>query len=109
MVPKNLSYYDSVAYEPSEVVKASPGTVYRISGYNSHSSPVWIQLFEAAAVPSNDAVPALILYVAATANFDFDLSVLGRYCKTGIVICASSTGPTLTISGDTTWFNIQYT
>jgi hypothetical protein len=108
MQPKNLNYYDSVACEPSEVVKASPGTVYRISGFNAHTSPVWIQLHDAASLPSDTAVPALIIYVAATANFDFDMSDVGRFCQKGIVVCASSTGPTKTISGNTTWFSIQY-
>jgi hypothetical protein len=109
MIAKNVNYYDSVAYEKSEVVKASPGTVHRISGFNAHTSPVWIQLLDAAAVPSNGAVPKLTLYVGATANFDFDLSTIGRFCETGITVCSSSTGPTLTISGDTAWLNIQYT
>jgi hypothetical protein len=109
MIPKNLSYYDSVAYESSEVVKATPGTVYRISGFNAHTSPVWIQLHDAASLPADTAVPKIIIYVVATANFDFDMSDVGRFCQKGIVVCASSTGPTKTISGNTTWFNIQYT
>lgn len=109
MQPKNVNYYDSIAYESSEAVKSSAGTVYRISGFNAHTSPVWIQLHNLSAVPSNNAVPVLIIYVAATAAFDFDLSVIGRHCNKGIVVCSSSTGPKLTISGDTAWFSVQYT
>lgn len=108
MQPKNVSYYDSVAYEASAVVKASAGTVHRISGYSSDANPVWIQLHDAASLPADTAVPAIILYVAATANFDFDLSIIGRFFQKGIVICNSSTGPTKTIDGATAWFNIQY-
>lgn len=109
MIAKNVSYYDSTAYGTSEVVKTTPGIVHRISGFNAHTSPVWIQLHDAVSLPANDAVPAIIIYVAATANFDFDLSDIGRFCQKGIVVCSSSTGPTKTLSGATVWFNIQYT
>lgn len=109
MISKNVAYYDSVAYENSAVVKAAPGVVHRISGYSSDANPVWIQIHDAAAVPADAAVPKLILCVGAGENFDIDLSIIGRYCATGIVICNSSTGPAKTVGGATTWFNIQYT
>ena len=109
MIPKNVRYYDSVAYESGEVVKAAPGVVHRISGFNAHVAAVWVQLHDAAAMPANDAVPAIIIHVAATSAFDFDLSELGRNCQNGISVCSSSKGPTKTLSGDTCWFSIQYT
>jgi len=109
MIAKNVSYYDSVAYETGEVVKAVPGVVHRISGYNSHTSPVFVQLHDATSMPANDAVPVITFVVAASSNFDFDLSVIGRFCEKGIVVCSSTTGPTKTLSGATSWFNIQYT
>lgn len=109
MIPRNVSYYDSTAYETSEVVKATPGTVHRISGFNSHVAAVFIQLHDAASLPANGVVPAIILHAPATSAFDFDLSKIGRYCQKGITVCSSSTGPTLTLSGATAWFSIQYT
>lgn len=109
MIPKNVSYYDSTAYESGEVVKASPGVVHRISGFNAHVAAVFIQIHDAAAMPANGVAPAIIIHVPATSAFDFDLSELGRNCQNGISICSSSAGPTLTISGNTAFFNIQYT
>lgn len=109
MIAKNVLYYDSGAYEASAVVKASPGTVHRISGYSSDANPVWIQLHDAASLPADTAVPVLTIYVGAGENFDFDLSTIGRFCEKGIVVCNSSTGPAKTIDGATAWFNIQYT
>ena len=109
MLPKNVRYYDSVAYESGEVVKASPGVLHRISGFNAHVAAVFIQLHDAAAMPANNAVPAIIIHVAATSAFDFDLSELGRNCQKGISICSSSAGPTKTLSGNTAWFSIQFT
>ena len=109
MQPKNVRYYDSVAYESGEVVKASPGVVHRISGFNAHVAAVFIQLHDSATLPANGVAPAIIIHVAATSAFDFDLSELGRFCQKGITVCSSFTGPTKTLSGDTAFFNIQYT
>ena len=109
MIPRNISYYDSAAYEASAVVKASPGTVHRISGYSSDANPVWIQLHNVTSLPADAEVPILTIYVGAGANFDFDLSTIGRFCDKGIVVCNSSTGDEKTIDGDTAWYNIQYT
>ena len=108
MNPKNLNYDDSVAYEASTISKASPGTIYSITGYNSHTSAVWIQLHDSATLPANTAVPAIIFKAEASSNFFYDFSEVGRYCIKGIVVCGSTTGPTKTISGATQWFNIQY-
>lgn len=91
------------------MVKASPGTVHRISGYSSDANPVFIQLHDAASLPADAEVPILTIYVGAGENFDFDMSFIGRFCEKGIVVCNSSTGPTKTIDGATAWLNIQYT
>lgn len=109
MIPKNVKYYDSVAYESGEVVKASPGVLHRISGFNAHVAAVFIQLHDVASLPANGVAAAIIIYVPAASAFDFDLSELGRFCQKGITVCSSSTGPTKTLSGDTAWFNVQYT
>lgn len=109
MMAKNLNYDDSVAYEASTIAKASPGSVYSITGYNSHSSEIWVQLFDSATVPINTSVPAVILKVPADSNFYYEFHEIGRFCENGIVVCGSSTGPTLTITGDVLWMNVQYT
>jgi len=108
MRPKNLSYSDSTAYVASQIAKATPGTVFRISGYNSKGSAQFIQLHDAATLPADTAVPKIILAVAATANFDYDFGEKGRYCGAGIVVCNSSTGPAKTIDGTDCWFSIEY-
>lgn len=109
MQPKNVRYYDSTAYESGEVVKAAPGVLHRISGFNAHVAAVWVQIHDAASMPANGKVPAIIIHVAATSAFDFDLSELGRFYQKGITVCSSSTGPTKTLSGNTAWFSVQYT
>lgn len=108
MIPKNANYYDSSAYEASSVVKSSSGTVFSVTGYNSHSAAVFIQIHDAASLPADTAVPAIILQVPATSNFYYDLNEFGRFCEKGIVVCGSSTGPTKTIAGSVLWLNVQY-
>ena len=108
MNPKNVNYYDSVAYETDAIAKASPGTVFSITGYNAKTSAQFIQLHDSATLPANAAVPAIIFSVPASSNFFYDFNEVGRFCENGIVVCNSSTGATKTLGSADCWFNIQY-
>ena len=107
MRSKELSYSDSAAYVASQIAKAAPGSIFRISGYNSGAAQ-FVQLLDAATLLADTAVPKIVFAVAATSNFDFDFGEKGRFCEAGIVVCNSSTGPTKTIGGADCWFNIEY-
>lgn len=98
----------SAAYVASQVVKASPGNVYGLSGYNSKASAQFIQLFDSATVPADTAVPVTVITVPATSNFSIDFGVYGRKFTTGIAISNSSTGPTKTIGSADCWFDVRY-
>lgn len=103
--PKNATV---AAYAASKVIKNAAGTLRSVSGYNSKAAPQFIQLHDAAALPADTAVPAVILFVGAQSNFSFDFGLSGRSFANGIVVCNSSTGPTKTIGAADCWFDGQY-
>ena len=95
----------STAYETSHVLKASAGTLYEVSFYNSATFAQFYQLHNAASLPADTAVPVRIIKVPAGAFGSFDFGLRGRPFSTGIVITNSSTGPTKTIGAADSFFD----
>lgn len=98
----------NTAYATNLVIKASAGTLYGLSGYNSKTSSQFIQLHDAASLPADAAVPKVFILVPASSNFAIDFGPRGRVFATGIVICNSSTGPTKTIGSSDIWVDAQF-
>lgn len=104
----DASNASTTAYAASLVVKASPGKLLGLSGFNSKASAQWIQIHDATALPANAQVPKVIIYAAATSNFSIDYGDLGRTFAKGIVVANSSTGPALTVGSADIWVDAQY-
>ena len=103
-----LTNNSTTAYATSLIIKASAGSLYIITGFNSKTTDQFIQLHDSATLPADTAIPKVIFRVAAGSNFSFDLGIYGRVFTSGIVVCNSSTGPTKTIGAADCWFDCQY-
>lgn len=95
-------------YATSLVVKTTKGILVGITGYNAKTSTQFIQIHDAAALPANTAIPIVVFAVAASTPFSLDFGLRGKTFPTGIVICNSSTGPTLTVGSADCWFEARY-
>jgi len=108
MRPKSVNYYDSAELETSAIIKASPGTLFSITGVNSKGSAQYIQLHDSATLPADTAVPKIVLRVAGEENFFYELKEIGRFFKNGIVVTNSSTLATKNIGSADCWYSAQY-
>lgn len=103
--PRNVS---SLALANSLVVAAGECRLFGASIYSNNASAQFVQLFDAAALPADGAVPVAVYTVAATSNLGLYFGTAGRWFYRGIVICNSSTAATKTIGAADTWFDVQY-
>lgn len=97
----------SVALAASLVVKAVPGDLVAIYGYNGSASNQFIQIHDAAALPADAAVPLFSFIAKAGDNFFFEPPKKIEM-RVGIVVCNSSTQPTKTIGAADCWFNVLF-
>lgn len=98
----------STAYEASRVVKASPGRVWGLQGYNSLASAQFVMLFNSTTVPADGVAGVVIIPVAASSGFSVDFGPKGRYFSTGIAIANSTTSPTKTLGAADCFYDVQY-
>lgn len=95
------------AYAASQLLKAAPGVLYGVSGYNSKTTEQFIQIHDATALPAEGVAPKVLVKVAPSSPFALDFGPRGRSFAVGIVVCNSSTGPIKTIGAPDCWFDGQ--
>ena len=103
-----LSHASSSAEADDLVVKASAGRLFLVTGYVASGEAGWVQVHDATSQPSNGATPELSWYMnAASTTQRLNIDVPGHLFGTGIVLCWSTTGPTLT-AGSANMFMTAY-
>lgn len=96
-------------YEAFRVIKASPGRLMSLKGYNSKVSAQFIQIHNSSDDALDGAVPVATFTVPATSNFAFEWPAsTGLPLSIGIIICNSSTGPTKTVGSADCFFTAVY-
>lgn len=98
----------STGYEASRIIKAGSGRLFGLAGYSSRTSAQFILVFDASSVPVTGATSVLQIPVSAAASFSVYYGSIGRWFLRGIVVCTSSTSPTLTIGSADTFFDAQF-
>lgn len=102
----NLS---SGQYVNSLQVKSARTRLFGLTGYNAAASALFLQLFDVADHPRDDAIPDVLLALAATEPFALDYGLRGRHFTNGLYIVISTTGPTKTeTTTPDVWLDVQY-
>lgn len=103
-----LSEAQTTALATNLVIKASAGTLYKITGYNNNAAIRYLQIHNTTSLPADGVVPAWVYPVPLTGGFEFDWGFYGRRFTTGITACFSTTLATKTIAAADMWLNASY-
>jgi hypothetical protein len=112
LVPGAPQWLNTNALTSSLFVKAIPGILYSVSGFNNNAAVRYIQTFDVrgdAGVPGNGVIPlGPVVLAAGSASFSLDFGARGQEFKYGILVVCSTTGPTLTIAGNDMWCSARF-
>lgn len=93
----------------SMVVKATPGTLFSLSGISGAAVDLYLHVFDSATLPADGTAPVHIMLIPAGAGFNFDFTPpYGWFCSQGIVWCVSTTKLTKTLGTASFWVVAQY-
>lgn len=91
------------------MVATRQGSLYSVTAFNNDTVTNFLQIFDAAALPADGAVPMALCSVLAGYATGLDWGTLGKKITNGIVICLSSTAATKTlVAGDVALFEVRY-
>lgn len=89
--------YSPGALAHSGVINAKKGVLHRISMLNTNAAARYLQLFDAAAVPADAAVPLMSIPIPIGGWVNVDFGVYGKSFGVGICWSTSSTAATKTV------------
>lgn len=91
----------------SRIIKTGPGKLFGFTITNTKTSAQFVQLFDAATLPADGAVPIFSKSVPASDGVGFDW-IPARTFEVGIIICNSSTSATKTIGSADCLIDAQF-
>ena len=91
----------------SLVVKVDNAYLYGFHVHSTKASAQYVMVFDATAVPADNAVTPLTFAIGANADHD-ELWIPPRFFQAGIVICNSTTDTLKTLGSADCWFDVQY-
>lgn len=89
------------------VVKTGTCILFGFTVTNTNAAAQFVQVFDAATLPADGAVPILAISVPASNGTGFNW-IPGRTFRQGVVLCNSSTQATKTIGAADCLFDAQY-
>lgn len=103
----------SAATTNATVAKTSAGRIYKIRGYNSASSVLYLKIYNKSSAPTvGTDTPVMILPLKPSDIFDLDFGLLGYYCTSGISYALTANpaanDSTAIGAGNITGLNIWY-
>lgn len=97
----------NTVYATGKVIKASPGILYGLSGYNSGPAQ-FILLYDSTTIPADAAQAVVVIAVPTMSNFFYNPGPYGRSFATGISVSNSSTAPAKTVGAADCFVDAQY-
>jgi len=92
----------------SLVIATGRTRLFGLLGFNNNAGAQFIQVFDAAALPADGAIPLFAISASGAANFSASWGSVGRWFARGVVVCNSSTLATKTIGAADCWFDAQF-
>lgn len=102
-----LTNIHSPALEASHVLSATPCKVRSVKAINTGAAPLYLMLFDAAALPANGTAPSRVPIPIAAGDVNGDTWEGSTAFATGCVAALSSTVATLTVAGAVGWFDAE--
>ena len=102
------SYYHSNGYANNGAnIAAGPARLMQFGGFNASGGQLWVQIFDATAVPADTTVPVQSFLVPNSASFSWE-PWNGLRLTTGLTWSLSSTGDQLTATTGDVWVFARY-
>lgn len=108
IIPENIKWYDSTAFETGKVIKASTAKLLNVRGYNKNAAKRWVMIFNTSAIPADGVFCPIVIPVEGQNSFYWESGMYPKVFQAGISICISTTDATKTLGAADLTINATY-